>query len=68
MILYDIQGEINKVDTCMTMTTREIVKEHQEASKRVMKKATRTKSSAREALAKAGILTKDGQRLAKPYR
>ena len=52
----------------MTMTTKQIVEEHRAASKRVMKKATRSKVTARAALTKAGILTKDGRRLAKPYR
>ena len=52
----------------MTQSTEEMVKQHLAASKRVMKKVLRSRKSAREFLISAGILDKDGKRLAKPYR
>lgn len=52
------------------ITTAQIVKEHLASSQSVMKKVLRSKRSASEFLVKAGICekTKDGIRLAKPYR
>ncbi len=52
----------------MMTSVDKIVRDHLEASKRVMKKAMRSKATATAFLVKAGILTKDGKRLAKPYR
>lgn len=49
-------------------TTAEMVKEHLEASKRLMKKVLASKRSARAFLVSAGILDKSGKGLAKPYR
>lgn len=49
-------------------STSEIVAEHRKAAKAVMKKVLRSKASATAFLVRAGILTKDGERLAKPYR
>lgn len=45
-----------------------MVEEHLLASKRVMKKVLVSKTSARKFLIAAGILTKSGKSLAKPYR
>lgn len=52
----------------MEKTTKQIVEEHLAAAKRSMKKVMRSKATARAALISAGILTKDGKQLAKPYR
>lgn len=54
-------------NTMAPTNTSELVREHLKASKEVMKKAMRSKKSARAFLVKAGILTKSGK-LAKPYR
>jgi hypothetical protein len=45
-----------------------MVREHLAASKRMRKTTLRSKMSARKFLVRAGILTRDGKRLAKPYR
>jgi hypothetical protein len=44
-----------------------IVKEHLRASRKLMKK-TRSKREAKKFLIRAGILTKNGDKLSKPYR
>lgn len=44
------------------------VREHLAASKRVMKKALKSKKSARGLLVRAGILDKNGKKLAIQYR
>lgn len=49
-------------------STAEMVKEHLEASERLMKKVLASKKSARAFLVRAGILDKSGKGLAKPYR
>ncbi|MCX5659421.1 MAG: hypothetical protein NTW19_06810 [Planctomycetota bacterium] len=45
-----------------------IVKEHIKGSREYMKKVTSSKRLATNFLIRAGILTKSGKRLAKPYR
>lgn len=50
------------------MTTAQIVKENREAMERAAKRATRSREAARAFLVRAGILSKDGKTLAKPYR
>jgi hypothetical protein len=50
------------------MTTKQIVKENQEAMERAAKRALRSKKAARAFLVRAGILNKNGKGLAKPYR
>ena len=45
-----------------------VVAEHLRASKRVMKDVLATKANARKFLIAAGILSKSGKGLAKPYR
>jgi hypothetical protein len=52
----------------MEQTSKQIADEHRAASRRAMKKILRSKATATAALVRAGILTKDGKRLAKPYR
>jgi hypothetical protein len=52
----------------MVKSSAAILKEHREASKTVMKKALRSKRAARAFLIGAGILDKNGKKLAKPYR
>jgi len=49
-------------------TSAELAKETQEAIKRVSKRTLRSKKAARDFLIGAGILTKSGKQLAKPYR
>jgi hypothetical protein len=49
-------------------SSAEIAKEFEQASKKLMKKVLRSKRSAQSFLIRAGILDKDGKRLAKPYR
>jgi hypothetical protein len=49
-------------------SSADIVREHIKASKQVMKKAMRSKRAARGFLIRAGILAKNGNQLAKPYR
>ncbi len=49
-------------------SSEEIVREHERAADKVMKKALGSKKSARAFLIHAGILTKSGKQLAKPYR
>ncbi len=46
----------------------QMVKEYLAASKRVSKKVLRSKKAARQFLIDAGMATKDGKRLAPPYR
>ena len=48
-------------------TVSEIVKEHREGMKR-LRKELKDPAEARKFLIRAGILTKDGKRLAKRYR
>jgi len=45
-----------------------IVKENIQALRKSTKKALRSKREAKESLIRAGILTKSGNRLSKPYR
>ncbi len=45
-----------------------IVREHTRAAKKAMKEALRSPKDARAFLIRAGILTKSGKRLARPYR
>ena len=52
----------------MTPTTEQIVREHLAASRRFRKSIRGNPDKAREFLIKAGILTKDGKKLAKRYR
>ena len=49
-------------------SSAEIAREHMKASRRVMRKALRSKRIAKAFLIRTGILTKDGKQLAKPYR
>ena len=50
------------------MSDKEFCKEHREAMARAMKKALRSKKASTALLIRAGILEKNGKRLAKPYR
>jgi hypothetical protein len=45
-----------------------IAKEHIKASKQSMKRAMGSKRNAKAFLIRAGILSKNGKKLAKPYR
>jgi hypothetical protein len=45
-----------------------IAREHELAEKKFMKKALRSKQRAKSFLIRAGILSKNGKQLAKPYR
>lgn len=54
--------------TLMRQSTQAMVKEHLAASRKVRKRYLRSRKAARDFLVAAGILTKDGKRLAKPYR
>lgn len=49
-------------------STKATVREYMAASKRVAKKALKSRQSARAFLVKAGILNKNGKGLAKEYR
>jgi hypothetical protein len=49
-------------------TVAQIVKENEQAMKRAGKRARRSKETARAFLVRAGILEKNGKKLAKPYR
>lgn len=52
----------------MNATTEEIVREHIAASKRFLRSIRGDPAKARAFLVKAGILTRDGKKLAKRYR
>jgi len=50
------------------MTITQFLKDHEKAVARATKRATRSRKSAIAFLVRAGILEKDGNKLAKPYR
>jgi hypothetical protein len=52
----------------MAPTVEQIVKEHLAAAERFRRSIRGNPAKAREFLIKAGILTKDGKKLAKRYR
>ncbi|HVX86913.1 MAG TPA: hypothetical protein VH253_19170 [Phycisphaerae bacterium] len=61
---YDLTGESGARMT----SSAAIVREHTRAAKKAMKEALRSPKDARAFLIRAGILTKSGKRLARPYR
>jgi hypothetical protein len=50
------------------MTTEDFIKDHRKAAARVVKRVTRSKKASIAFLIRAGLLEKDGKRMAKPYR